>query len=59
MVLVPLPTAIQRDPVQATSFPLVENTVELMAVQVIPFAEYAMELVPWPTATHCFPFHAT
>ena len=32
---------------------------EVAPVQVIPSLEYAIELVPSPTATHIIPFHAT
>jgi hypothetical protein len=52
MVLVPEPTATQKEPVQQTLLPCVEKTVAETAVHALPSAEYAMEFVPAPTATH-------
>jgi hypothetical protein len=55
---VPLPTATQTDPFQATVLQAVVNGALATAFQLIPSDEYAKTFEPVPPATQTDPFHA-
>jgi hypothetical protein len=58
MLFPPEPTATHKDPLQATSYPIVIGD-EVTPNQVVPLYEYAIEFVPLPTATQIDPFQTT
>jgi hypothetical protein len=52
MEFVPLPKAINNEPFHATPFPLLEKIDVPIPVHDVKLDEYAIEFVPFPTATH-------